>query len=71
MATNVSKICMQCGRTFTASKGKWAFCSIACKKRYGNRTGYRCKDCRTLPCPYRNNESNTTPVECPNYKWHW
>ncbi len=71
MNKTVRNICMTCGRMFTVRKGYHAFCSLECKKRYGNKTFYRCSDCHTLPCTYRNITSNTTPKECPNYKWRW
>ncbi len=71
MSSNVSRLCINCGRRFIAIKGRQAFCSLECKKRYGNHTGYRCATCRTLPCEYRDPNTNVTPDNCPNYKWNW
>ena len=71
MASNVTRICVMCGRTFNARKGKFAFCSVNCKKRYGNHKSFTCDTCRTLPCEFRQEGSQVTPKDCPNLKWHW
>ena len=71
MSSNVKKLCINCGREFVAKKSGHIFCSLECRKRYGNHTGYRCSECRTLPCEHRNVLSNKTPDDCPNYKWSW
>nr|MBQ4454746.1 hypothetical protein [Clostridia bacterium] len=71
MGSNEKKLCMNCGREFVAKQAGQIFCSLECRKRYGNHTSYRCNNCRTLPCEYRNVLSNITPDECPNYKWTW
>ena len=36
MAHNVKRICLNCGRTFVARNGNWAFCSVGCKRLYNN-----------------------------------
>ena len=69
MSSNVERICMNCGRTFIARNGKYSFCSKLCKKKYGNHISFSCKDCRTLPCEYRNLTTNVTPSNCPNYNF--
>ena len=71
MSSNVRRICINCGREFNAKKGRQAFCSLDCKKRYGNHTAFNCSECRTLPCEYRNTQSARISDDCPNYKWQW
>lgn len=68
---NQMKICLQCGRTFMSSKNKHVFCSVNCKTRYANHRGFRCSECRNISCTVRNNDSNITPNDCPNYKWRY
>ncbi len=68
--SNKKMLCFNCGREFLSSTGHNVFCSMECKRRYGNHTFYRCMDCRTLPCPHRNQMVNVTPQECPNYNWN-
>lgn len=69
MSSNVKRICVMCGREFNAKHGGQAFCSMSCRKRYGNHISFNCNECRTLPCEYRKLGLSRPPKECPNYKW--
>ncbi|MCR5656124.1 MAG: hypothetical protein K6G06_01560 [Butyrivibrio sp.] len=70
MAHNVKKICLNCGRTFNAYESSWAFCSMECKRMYGNYEGYRCRECRNAACKVRNNSLMNSPPDCENLTKH-
>ena len=65
------KICINCGRTFQASKSKHPFCSLTCKTRYANHTSFNCSDCRNASCTHRVRDTKAIPDDCPNYKWEY
>ncbi|RKM53962.1 hypothetical protein D6853_14525 [Butyrivibrio sp. X503] len=66
MANNVKRICINCGRTFTAREGRKVFCSFNCKRLYGNHISFRCRDCRNATCSIRNNNLVNAPYGCEN-----
>jgi len=68
MARNVPRLCVNCGRTFTAQHGGAMFCSLSCKRMYGNHVSFRCRDCRNASCKVRNNDLVNSPPDCENLK---